>query len=185
MAEGPVIRAGQRLATDNAASVIQDFLVVSFQQLNQTDGTLFRDFCGPQINLFCFTMTVNWVSLQVVDKTRHWITDPHFFLILCRPNNQSNNKDNNWDESTSTITVSCSPIVYIDEVMWFRQQFCLIGHCMRCHSLIQPLPCYTYFESLWICTISLRLNGLPVSKLELDSTDTRLLKGSHMLWASR
>lgn len=43
----------------------------------------------------------------------------------------------------------------------------------------------TYFESLWICTISLRLNGLPVSKVELDSTDTRLLKGSHMLWASR
>lgn len=43
----------------------------------------------------------------------------------------------------------------------------------------------TYFESLCICTISLRLNGLPVSRVELDSTDTRLLKGSHMLWASR
>lgn len=71
-------------------------------------------------------------------------------------------------------------ILYIDLILFLLQQ-----QIYSASDEIRPLPCDTYFDSLWICTISLRLNGLPVSKVELDSTDRRLLKGSHMLWASR
>jgi len=43
----------------------------------------------------------------------------------------------------------------------------------------------THLASLWIRTISLRSKGFPVSMGELDSTDSRRLKGSHIPWASR